>query len=717
MKNFPLSGFIYFLIFSSFPLLVSAQQKPTVGWDRSFGGDFDDRLSSMQPTADGGYILGGTTSSGLSGDKTQYTRGAEDYWLVKTDSKGNKQWDKTFGGTQIDRLNSIQQTPDGGYILAGESDSPISGDKSENSLIYTPPIPGSNFSQYADFWIIKLDNAGNKVWDKTIGGTQEERLPQIILTKDGGYLLAGTSSSSISGSKSGNSKGGSDFWIIKLDNNGNKLWDNTIGGNQAESLHEIKPTSDGGYILGGNSQSGIGGDKSQGTYGREDFWLVKIDAAGNKIWDKTFGGNDTDYLHSLKQTPDGGYILGGFSTSGINGDKSQPNMGSSDYWVVKTDANGNKQWDKTFGGNGGDQLYTLGLTSTGGYVLGGRSFSGISGDKSEAIIGSTDLWILNLDSAGNKLWDKTIGGTGIDFLSTLHETADGGFILGAESRSGVGVYKTQPSKGQFDYWLVKLNAPCTNLAIKVIPECLVGGTNLKLEVSGIQHVRGKTSWTLNYTENGVSKSITDSVGARYLAYNPAVGTVFALINITSGTCTTALNQTFTMPAFPDHPVAKNVSRCGTSKVSLAASGAPAGSKYVWYNVPANGTPLQIDSIGKFITPELKEPTFYYVAAQNNLGCEGPRTKVLASLNYCPPVFIPNIVTQNHDGKNDTFQPQNLPEGNWLLHVYNRWGTRIFESENYRNTWPEKKIPEGTYYYLLRDAATGQQFKGWVEVVH
>src|SRR5688572_14626411 len=237
-----------------------------------------------------------------------------------------------------------------------------------------------------------------------------------------------------------------------------KQWDKTIGGSHIDEFSSLQQTSDGGYILGGYSNSGISGDKSQANQGLNDFWALKLDASGNKLWDKTIGGNHEDYLSSLQQTSDGGYILGGGSSSGISGDKSQVNKGVTDLWIIKLDATGNKLWDKTYGGSGGDYLSSLHQTSDGGYILGGGSISGISGDKSQANKGNWDYWIVKLDVAGNKLWDKTIGGNSEDHLLSLQQTSDGGYILGGWSTSGINGDKSQSGNGGADYWVVKIDA-------------------------------------------------------------------------------------------------------------------------------------------------------------------------------------------------------------------------------------------------------------------
>jgi hypothetical protein len=437
-------------------LITQAQIAPVKLWDKTFGGSNMDYIKSLKQTTDGGYILGGFTESGISGDKTQASRGGVDYWIMKLDANGNKIWDKTFGGNDHDFLTSLQQTADGGYIVGGASFSGISGDKTQTSK-------GSY-----DYWVVKLDASGNKTWDKTYGGSSYDYLNSLQQTSDGGYILGGHSESDMGGDKSqGNNSapGYSDYWILKLDASGNKIWDKSYGGGFDDLLNSLQQTSDGGFILGGSSDSGISGDKTQTCKGVDDYWVVKVDSSGNKIWDKTFGGNSYDDLNSLQQTTDGGYILGGFSSSGIGGDKTQASQGqgSADFWVLKLDANGNKTWDKTIGGSNADALHSLQQTSDGGYILGGESSSGISGDKSQALVGLTDYWVVKIDASGNKTWDKTLGGSGDDLLYSLHQTSNGDYIMGGMSNSGISGDKSQASKGSYDFWAIKLAGNITGL--------------------------------------------------------------------------------------------------------------------------------------------------------------------------------------------------------------------------------------------------------------
>jgi hypothetical protein len=212
-----------------------------------------------------------------------------------------------------------------------------------------------------------------------------------------------------------------------------KQWDARFGGTNGDGIRFLEQTTDGGYILGGMSESGIGGDKTQACWGEKDLWIVKTDANGIKQWDATFGGDQEEEIYTIQQTSDGGYLLGGDSYSGISGDKTQPNKGDLDFWIVKTDANGVKQWDASYGGDQEDELQTF----AGGYIFGGFSKSGISGDKTQPSQGGSDYWIVKTNAQGVKQWDARYGGDDVDELHYIEQTSDGGYILGGKSESGV----------------------------------------------------------------------------------------------------------------------------------------------------------------------------------------------------------------------------------------------------------------------------------------
>ena len=427
----------------------SFAQNPLVKqWDYRFGGIHFDQLTCFRQTLDGGYLLGGNSGSGIGGDKSGACKGNRDYWIVKIDSLGIKQWDKDFGGFFSDDLFSLWQTTDGGYILGGRSTSNISGDKSG-------PLKGTQ-----DYWIVKTNSLGIKQWDKDFGGTLDNQLYSIRQTSDGGYILGGNSTSGIGGDKTEASKGNWDYWIVKTDSFGIKQWDKDFGGSGIDWLSWVQQTADGGYILGGYSTSDSSGDKSQKNWDTTlmyaDYWIVKIDSLGIKQWDRAFGGFGNDNLYAMQQTSDGGYILGGVSHSDIGGDKTQNSWGGSDYWIVKVDSLGIKQWDKDIGGASDDDKFgNISQTFDKGYFIAGNSDSHITGDKTEDNLGPVQAWVVKTDSVGNIIWDKTIWTTTLDDIGLGIQTMDGCYAIANYTDANVGGYKTQVSQGSKDYWIVK----------------------------------------------------------------------------------------------------------------------------------------------------------------------------------------------------------------------------------------------------------------------
>ena len=383
------------LILAAF-LFTSTFSQPTITKQKDIGGKNDDRFTCMDVTKDGGLVAGGYSISRASGQKTDTGKGRYDYWVVKLDSLQNIQWDKTIGGEGDDILKSIQQTTDGGYILGGYSDSKISGDKTQKNNGYT------------DYWVVKLDSLGNVQWDKTIGGKAYDYLISLQQTNDGGYILGGRSQSGISGDKTDSNRGFDDYWVVKLDATGSIEWDKTIGGSDGDILRSVQQTSDGGYIIGGYSRSHRSGDKTQASRGGTDYWIVKLNSDGKIKWDKTIGGSKDDVFSAIQQTPDGGYILAGYSESDISGNKTEISRGRKDYWILKVNSNGDVLWDKTIGSNKDDQLYSIQQTKDGGFILGGYSRSNISGDKTENNEGKEDYWIVKLNKKRVIEWDKTI---------------------------------------------------------------------------------------------------------------------------------------------------------------------------------------------------------------------------------------------------------------------------------------------------------------------
>lgn len=356
------------------------------------------------------------------------------------------QWQNTIDAEGSDKLSVMYQTLDRGYICAGTSASNASLDKTEDS------------NGDGDFWIVKLDSVGELEWQNTIGGSLVENLYTADETMDKGHILGGRSYSSISGDKTEDSKGKSDYWVVKLDSNGVIDWQKTIGGSSWDELKSIHQTYDGGYICGGISSSGVSGDKTESLKGVYDYWILKLDPIGNIEWQKTIGGNDFDQLTSIKQTFDKGYVVGGYSPSDASYDKTESSLGNDDYWILKLDSVGSIEWQNTIGGNSWDELNEVIQSSDGGYLLAGTSYSNATGDKTEDTFGNADYWVIKLDLNGQILWQNTIGGGSTDQLYSIQETNNGEILIGGTSYSNMSGEKTEDNHGSNDYWILMLNS-------------------------------------------------------------------------------------------------------------------------------------------------------------------------------------------------------------------------------------------------------------------
>ena len=307
-----------------------------------------------------------------------------------------------------------------------------------------------------DFWVVHSDSSGAAIWSGTYGGDSTELFSQIVEVSDG-YVLVGSSISTPSGNKSAGTNGGYDYWVVKIDKDGNKVWDRNYGGSEDDFLLSAHGLNNGNVLLGGNSFSNAGGDKSLDSYGGSDYWVLVISSTGDVIWDLTMGGSDDDVLTCLFE--DDGVFIGGYSNSNTSGTKSENSYGGYDYWVMKlNELTGSLDWDFTYGGIEDDYLdVLLPHPHTSAIMASGTTSSGVGGNKTSTTYGLSDYWMINIDSIGGIGWDLTVGGTGNDVLTEAITSPEGAMIVGGYSNSGISGSKATDNNGGYDYWILKVD--------------------------------------------------------------------------------------------------------------------------------------------------------------------------------------------------------------------------------------------------------------------
>jgi len=405
-------------------------------WVKTFGGSKNEQAKSIVKTQDGGYAVLGFTQSN-DGDVSDKIGVSFDYWLMKFGANDELQWNKTYGGTLDDKGAKLIQTQDGGYAIVGYSQS-NDEDATQNA--------GSH-----DFWVVKLNNSGTVLWEKSLGYVGLDKALSIIQTSDNGYLVTGIIDVTASGG-AGNSKSvmhaGGDFWAVKLNANGDTLWTKYFGGGLSEIPNDLIETQDNGFILVGTSDSAdVDISNNKGGY---DFWLVKIDANGVLVWEKSFGGSEIDEAYGITATEDGNYVVVG-DTRSTDVDVSQ-NSGSADLWLIKITPNGELIWEKTFGGISFDAGRSIAKTEDNGFLISGSSRS-VEGNLT-VNNGQNDAWVMKVNNSGALEWQKTVGGSQIDFAYGAVELNDKKVILVGESSSND--FDILENKGFTDLLIAKI---------------------------------------------------------------------------------------------------------------------------------------------------------------------------------------------------------------------------------------------------------------------
>ena len=724
MKRFTLIGKLIkcnsLLLFIFFHSTFLQAQFPGIEWQQAYGGTSYDQGVHTAITVDGGYIMACHSASLVTGNKTVVPFGGGDYWIIKSDNLGNIEWQKAYGGTDIDSPKYIEQTTDGGYIVGGYSSSLPGGNK-------TSPNYGMQ-----DCWVLKLDAEGNIEWQNSFGGLATEYLYKIHQTSDGGYILGAYTVSGISGNKTEASKGAADYWMIKLDADGNKLWEKVIGGSAIDVFADLNITDDGGFIVGGTSNSSISGDKTENPIGEFDFWILKLDSVGNIEWQNTIGGSIDDELYFCKQTSDGGYFIGGYSNSPISGDKSEPTFGADleyyDYWVIKLKQNGDFYWENTIGGNKHEVCYNGIELADGTLVIGGYSTSNISGDKTEPRFGGPDIpdiWIVALETAGDIIWQSVIGGIQYDRGNSFTPTPDGGFIISAESSSGISGNKTMPSFGLSDAWIIKINGVCNptpELCNTLDDNCngLIDDDvveTINITAAGPTEFCQGGSVSLSATYSGASlqwqKNGVDIPGATLAAYTAATKGNYACV--TTSDCGTAISETIFVNVFKNPKAiisaAGPTTFCVGGNVTLNVSPV-AGCSYQWYK---DASPIP----GATATNYLATTAGIYKCRVTKIvtGCFKTSSGIIVTVpckEGLPDDAAGEVITAKqilvYPNPTDEILFIELPGNtNALITIYNNLGQQVQQQICY-NEMAEivvEQLPAGIYFIELQHYNTNQ----------
>jgi hypothetical protein len=417
-------------------------------WTKTVGGNSIEGAISVQQTSDGGYIMGGVTQS--------YGAGLQDMFLMKNDASGGLQWSTTIGGTDYDFGNSVQQTSDGGYIIAG--------------------VVQSYGAGLADIYLMKTDASGTFQWDRAIGGADGDLGQSIQQTSDGGYIITGRTASF--------GQGGDDVYLVKTDASGNIEWTKTYGGSTDDEVGNcVKQTSDGGYIIAGTT----------GSFGAglEDVYIIKTDATGTLLWANTYGGTDTEYGYYIQQTSDGGYI--------VVGDTYSFGAGNGDVYLLKIDVTGAVLWSKAYGGTDAEEGASVQQTSDGGYIVSGITASFGSG--------GIDAYLIKTDNLGNSGCNETSPAT---ITGTGGATSSGGFSI---SGGAPGYTLASTSLGGVETTLcatVGINEDRTSANINIYPNPFSSSTTIHSDIDitnaelAIIDIYGKEVRKISIPENEIS---------------------------------------------------------------------------------------------------------------------------------------------------------------------------------------------------------------------
>lgn len=413
-------------------LAVTCKDKPTpvsiyftTDFERLAGGSNYDRGWDIATYGDGGMIVAGQTLSHNSGDLGP-SHGFVDAWLVRFNPAGDLMWSRNYGGLEMDLFLSVVALPDGGALAVGHTNSNDGDVKSNHGK--------------QDIWLVRVNSNGAVLWQKTFGGSNWEEGNGVVALSDGSFVIAGTTASG-DGDVSGNN-GGADTWILKVDANGNLVWQKNYGDSADEGSSSISATSDGGFVIAGSRKS---------TVDISDGMVLRLDASGNKVWQKTFGGSQEDQLVAVHAAANGSMVAAGYSFS-TDGDLTVKQFAPDNLWVIKLNDAGEVSWKKSFGGNLSDRATGIVLSSDGNYLLSGSTTSNdgdVAGNH-----GKGDGWIIRVNaSSGALMAQQTFGVSDDDGLNSLALAPDGSFV--AAGFQYTKLLPNSPNPSNEDLWVIR----------------------------------------------------------------------------------------------------------------------------------------------------------------------------------------------------------------------------------------------------------------------
>ena len=733
----PLTTILYVLLHVS--VFTHAQKpSPKIISQKTIGGLLNETLYCTYATTDGGYILGGQTTSS-NGDILGTRKGLSDASVVKTDATGNLQFQVSLGGSRDDIVTSIKETSDQGFIVLGYTFS-ADGDFSTNH--------GGT-----DIFVIKLSKTGSVEWKKCFGGTLDEKSGEIIVSSEGGYLFAG-SAKSFNGDLLGESPTDADGWIVKITNTGAISWHILPSGPFTDMCKAAKQLANKNYVVVSNIGSAAGVNQ------REDIFTTLIDQTGNIIGQMSMGGTRQDLASSVNTTPDGGFVVLGKSNS--NNGTITKNQGDFDVWVLKMDKNLTLEWQKTFGGSGidgGTGTDTFGgieATDDGGYIF-TSSTNSKNGDielPTTAWAGlQARVWVVKLNCKQEIQWQKILGGNAGDFGVFVKQISDKGYVVSANANSNDG--DVLGNKGSQDFWLINLSPDPKlkpNLAVSGPLEFCEGNMlKLNADMGPLYNYQWQKNGIDLPTEKNTKITITKSGEYKVIITpkdcpKPQADTAVKVI--VNSKPILGLPKDTTFCKNPMILNAKNISGAiyswssgeNTSKISPTASGTYKLNVKVGgcevdssVNVKISSSPVLIlsnrieacfDVSTPYILSEDYDPNYryqwlpnlettnsitisnagiYQLKVSNLEGCSTEK-KVEIIQKCISKIYAANIFTPNGDGDNDVFWIIAEDVTDYQLKIYNRWGEMVFisalESEVWDGTYHAEKAPEGTYSYQI-----------------